>query len=532
MKFLARNVVLAPAFALAAAAVLAAIGCGSEVSPSPPNLGRLEFPTSASSPAQEHFLRGVLLLHSFEYDDAREAFVEASEAEPGFAMAYWGEAMTHNHPLWSQRDADAARAALKRLAPSVEERLEKAPTEREKGYLRAVETLYGEGAKHERDVAYRDSMGRLAAEYPDDLEAAAFHALATLGASDGGRDTRAYMRAAAIVEEVFAANATHPGAAHYLIHSYDDPVHAPLGIRAARVYAKIAPAAAHALHMPSHIFVSMGMWDEAAASNEDSWAASDARVARKELTAEARGYHALAWLQYSYLQQGRFGDARRLLESMAADVTAGVSKRMRGTLLELQERYRLETGQWDGDSIEVDIEGFGKNTVAAKHFLLGFSALMSGDPSTAKTELRALEALLDEKNSKLQPGLIANQLRGMIELRQGRKDRAVELLRAAAEQEDTLHLSYGPPKPPKPAHELFGEVLLELGRWAEAQAQFERALKRAPRRRLSLLGLTRAAAQAGDQPTAEDAYRELESILHRADAKLAPFATVAASNPW
>ena len=531
MKFPARNVVLAPAFALAAVVVLAATGCGPEVSPSPPDLGRLEFPTSASPPAQEHFLRAVLLLHSFEYDDAREAFVEASKAEPGFAMAYWGEAMTHNHPLWSQRDAEAARAALKRLAPTAEERLAKAPTEREKGYLRAVETLYGEGDKHERDVAYRDSMGQLSAEYPGDLEAAAFHALANLGASDGARDTRAYMRAAAIVEEVFAANSTHPGAAHYLIHSYDDPVHAPLGIRAARVYAKIAPAAPHALHMPSHIFVSMGMWDEASASNEDSWAASDARVARKELTVEARGYHALTWLQYSYLQQGRFRDARRLLDSMAADVTAEVSKRMRGTLLELRARYRIETGQWDGDSIEVAIEGLSKNAAAGNHFLLGLSAVMSRDSSTAKSELRALEALLDDENSNGEPGLMANQLRGMIELRQGRKDRAVELLRAAAEQEDTLDLSYGPPKPPKPAHELLGEVLLELGRAAEAQVQFERALERAPRRRLSLLGLTRAAAQAGDQATAENAYRELESILHRADEKLTPFATVAASNP-
>jgi tetratricopeptide (TPR) repeat protein len=216
---------------------------------------------------------------------------------------------------------------------------------------------------------------------------------------------------------------------------------------------------------------------------------------------------------------------------MAADVTAEVSKRMRGTLLELRARYRIETGQWDGDSIEVATEGLSKNVAAGNHFLLGLSALMSGDSGAAKTELRVLEALLDDENSNREPGLIASQLRGMIELRQGRKDRAVELLRAAAEQEDTLHLSYGPPKPPKPTHELFGEMLLELGRAAEAQVQFERALERAPRRRLSLLGLTRAAAQAGDQATAENAYHELESILHRADAKLAPFATVAASNP-
>ena len=217
-------------------------------------LGKIHFPTSGSPEAQEHFLRGALLLHSFEYDDARDAFRAAREVEPDFAMAAWGEAMTYNHPLWLRQNPDEARAALEQLAPTPEARLAKAPTEREKGYLRAVEILYGDGDKLARDLAYAETMGELSARFPEDLDAAAFHALALLGTCHDGRDTATYMRAAAIVEEVFAENPEHPGAAHYLIHSYDDPVHAPLGLRAARLYAEIAPAAVHALHMPSHVF--------------------------------------------------------------------------------------------------------------------------------------------------------------------------------------------------------------------------------------------------------------------------------------
>src|SRR5262249_13975807 len=216
----------------------------------PAALGRTDFPTSGSPAAQEPFLRGALLLHSFEYSDAAEAFRKAQAAQPGFAMAYWGEAMTYNHPLWSEQDRDAARRALERLAPTPAERLAKAPTPREKMYLEAVEALYGEGDRAARDRAYAEAMRRLHERFPDDLDAEAFYALALLGTTEGKRDFAVYMKAAALVEDVFAKNREHPGAAHYLIHCYDDPVHAPLGMRAARVYAGFAPAAVHALHMP------------------------------------------------------------------------------------------------------------------------------------------------------------------------------------------------------------------------------------------------------------------------------------------
>jgi tetratricopeptide (TPR) repeat protein len=187
------------------------------------DLGTIEFPNSGAAEAQPSFVRGVLLLHSFEYADAAEAFREAQRLDPHFAMAYWGEAMTYNHSLWGEQDREAAWEVLKRLGATTEDRLARARTEREKGYLRAVETLYGEGPKLERDRAYAEAMRRLHDSYPNDVEAKAFYSLAILGTAHEGRDHVTYMRAAGFAEEVFRDNPRHPGAAHYLIHSYDRP---------------------------------------------------------------------------------------------------------------------------------------------------------------------------------------------------------------------------------------------------------------------------------------------------------------------
>jgi len=257
------------------------------------DLGRIDFPTSGAAAAQPAFLKGVLLMHSFEYDDAKEAFQEAQKADPSFAMAYWGEAMTYNHAVWQQTAPDLARAALARLAPTPEGRLAKAPTAREKDWLASLDSLFGVGDKLVRDRAYADHLRRMHEKYPADDEVTAFYALALLGTSHGGRDFSIYMKAAALVEQVYAKNPQHPGAAHYLIHSYDDPVHAPLGLRFADAYSKIAPAASHALHMPSHIYFALGMWDEASAINERSMVAADARRAEKRLDVDARGFHAM-----------------------------------------------------------------------------------------------------------------------------------------------------------------------------------------------------------------------------------------------
>ncbi len=489
------------------------------------DLGQIDFPTSGSPAAQPHFLRGALLLHSFEFDDAREAFQQAQKIDPNFAMAYWGEAMSHNHPLWLEQDLPAARAALNRLGPTPEARLAKAPTERERDYFRALEVLYGEGDKKARDLAYSEAMRGMAERYPGDLDAASFYALALLGTSVEERDFRTYMRAAAIVEEVFAKNPQHPGAAHYLIHSYDDPIHAPLGLRAARVYAKIAPSAAHAQHMPSHIFVAMGMWPESVSSNEDSWASSEARVKRKNLGFEDRGYHALLWLEYSYLQQGRYRDARRQLAIMEQDARESGSELTRGHLAYMRAHYLIETRQWDTVISSPPLEGLGASQIAAGLFASGMSAVERDDLAAARQALADMKEQRQKSTARTPSRyraaeIMEHELDALIHSAVGHTAQALDLMKQATEWEDNMSFAYGPPVPVKPSHELYGEMLLELGRLAEARDQFAQALDRAPRRALSLLGLARAAARSSDQATARQTYGELQTIWSHADRDL------------
>ena len=492
------------------------------------NLGQIDFPTSGSPEAQAHFLQGALLLHSFEFDDAREEFQKASEIDPGFAMAYWGESLTHHKLLWQQHDQKAGQAALEKLASSAEARLEKAPTEREKGYLRAAEVLFfGKGDKKARSRAYVDAMGQLTRQFPDDLEAASFYAVAILGTTDGKRDFRTYMRAAGIVEEVYAKNPQHPGAVHYLIHSYDDPVHAPLGLRAARVYAKIAPAAAHALHMPSHIFVALGMWRETAASNVDSWAAADARVKRKGLTVKDRSYHALWWLHYTYLQQGRYREAEKQLQIMEEDVAELSVPITRRHMAAMRAAHVVETRQWDmaARAADLDLTGVRGEQAVAHWFASGMAAAKTGDVRGARQALAALQKMTAESakvyGSQEQAGKVMDlQLQSLIAFATGGKKKALQLIQQASAAEDKMALSYGPPSPVKPTHEQFGELLLELNNPTEARNEFERALERAPRRALSLLGLARAAAESGDAAASKNAYRELHDVWSQADEDL------------
>src|SRR5215212_5875758 len=274
-------------------------------------LGRVEFPTSGSEKAQAHFLRGLAALHSFWYEEALEAFRESTKIEPDFAMGYWGEAMAHNHPLWSEQDIAAARQVLAKIKETPK------LTERERAYLAAVKLLYGDSDKAARDAAYSAAMEKIYRTYPDDLDAAAFYSLSLLGMVRGEEKSyRPQAKAGAIALEVYQKNPNHPGAAHYIIHAFDDPDHAILALPAARRYASIAPEAHHARHMPSHIFLQLGMWPEAAASNESAWESSDAWMKRKNLSVNVRDYHSLHWLLYAYLQQGRYNDAEKLLNLM------------------------------------------------------------------------------------------------------------------------------------------------------------------------------------------------------------------------
>jgi tetratricopeptide (TPR) repeat protein len=486
-------------------------------------LGDITFPNSGAPAAQPAFLRGVLLLHSFEFEDAADAFREARRIDPGFALAYWGEAMTFNHPLWREQDRDAAIAALKRLAPTSEARLAKAPTERERGWLRAVDRLYGEGDKVERDRAYSEAMGELAQRFPGDLEARAFHALSILGTAQGIRDFAISMRAAAIAEEVFAANPRHPGAVHYLIHSYDDPVHAPLGLRAAGVYATIAPAASHAQHMISHIYVALGDWGRSIDANVKAVEVSAERRDRKGLGVDSLNYHALHWLEYSYLQLGKFDEARARLDEMTKAALESRSPRALWHHAQMRATWIVETrGREAPDAITPD-----KTQVAAAAadlFATGYAAFLRGrlDEAAKAAEQIGLRhdtaaasghvcaqgsnAVTDtSKNDLIVAEVMQRSLLALVAHGRGDNPAALRLLDEATAAEERMALDYGPPAIVKPSHEIYGEMLLAIGRPSEARARFEKALQRAPRRRLSLAGLAAATKDAGGAAVASGA---------------------------
>ena len=468
-------------------------------------LGRIDFPTSGPPSAQRRFIQGVLLLHSFQYREAREQFQAALKSAPMFAMAYWGEAMTYNEPLWFAQDAAAARAVLRR-APQ-------AATARERAWLNAIAVLYGSGKKEDRDFAYAAAMRHLYEAYPEDHEAAAFYALSLLGTAHAGRNYRIYMQAAAIAEDILARNPEHPGALHYAIHCYDDPVHAPLGLRAARVYAKIAPASAHALHMPSHIFFAMGLWDDAASSNEASFRAAH--------PAEAARWHALWWLGYAYLQQGRYADARGLLQTaMDASLIA------RFHLIQMRAMYSIETGEPYAES--ADTAGLDLPAVAADLFAAGWSALNQGRRETAERSLKLLRALRPTGAGTAHAGhtyagdeqavrIMEHELAAMLLMTDGKSREAIDLMKTAVALEDRMPYEFGPPLPPKPSHELLGEMLLSLSQPQLARVQFELALQRAPNRALSLLGRARALEQSRNHAEATIAWAELRRIWTKAD---------------
>jgi len=482
-----------------------------------PQLGSIEFPTSGSPAAQERFVEGVLWLHSFEYSSAATAFREAQEIEPDFAMAYWGEAMTHNHSLWQQRDRDAAVAVLARLATTPEARRAKATTEREKMFLDAVEALWAEGPKAERDTAYYYAMQDLAKKYADDPEAQAFYALSILGLSQAVRVFPSYMRAAAIAEEVFRANPEHPGAAHYLIHSVDDPIHAPLGLTAARAYSKIAPDAAHAQHMTTHIFVAMGMWDDVVSQN----------IVAAGLTGWWPG-HYTAWLEYGYLQQGRLDTAQAHLGRAWRNLGDSPGEGRRAYMAGMRAHYLVNTQRWADPVIgwEIDLSDAGAVAKAKDAFALGYAALQRGDREAAAEHLVTISALTGSDDTGWYGGnrtvsaILEAELEAMMLLADGAVDEALALMREATELEDAMPMEYGPPDVVKPSHELLGEMLAALGRPAEAQAEFERALALAPRRALSLAGLEDAAHMAGDHATAGRAHVALREVWHDADPAL------------
>jgi len=484
-------------------------------------LGRISFPNSGKPAAQTPFLRGVMLLHSFEYEDAAQAFREAQSADPGFALAYWGEAMTYNHPLWNERDAASARAALERLGPTAEARRRKAGTAREKGWIEAVETLYyADSAKARCDTLYSRVMARLSAEAPQDDEAKTLYALSLMGLSQAVRDIPSYMRAGALAEEVYRRNPAHPGALHYIIHAFDDPIHAPLGLFAAREYSVIATGADHAQHMTTHIFLALGMWEETVRQNA---------VASGSDTTRWRPGHYTAWLGYGLLQQGKFGAARSHLDMVRRQMTPQGAARQQGYMLSMRAHYLIVTERWTDPVVDWQIDTAHATPApkAMNDYALAVAQveqghLGAGDSAVARLERRAAEQRAQPGSGAYQSaaGLLAMQLRARLLWARGEHGAAISMMREAVRAEDALPLEFGPPDIVKPSHELLGELLLASGQAGEAQRSFARALELAPGRSLALLGLLRAARAAGDTGVAQQAETQLAANWKDADAAI------------
>jgi hypothetical protein len=486
------------------------------------DVGEVSFANSGSEAAQMPFRRGLALLHNFEYPDAAEAFRAAQKTDPSFAMAYWGEAMTYTHPVWFQQDAAAARAALARLGATPAERLAKAPTEREREYLRTVDVLYGDGAKNDRDVRYSEAMAALHAKYPDDVDATAFYALSLLGTAHEGRDFAIYMRAAALLEAVFPSHLHHPGVLHYLIHCYDDPIHAPLGMRAARLYGGVAPHAGHALHMTSHIFIAMGMWDDVIDANRRAIDVVNAQRATRGKQRAECGHYPL-WLFYGDLQARRDDDARAALAACRASAllvpfeAAGPmdSRRERveayaemrahasASGLALTEDTPIPDGAEFvrarflaayGDLLLAARRGDAAALSAARERMLAAKsdvlARIAAERSTNPTARMTVDVMLQEADA-LQ--LIAG----------GKRAEALPILQAAAATERAMPLEFGPPVLAKPAVELLAEQLVAAGRTQDAIAAYESALARTPGRTVAVEGL-RQLRKSGDVASAPE----------------------------
>ena len=498
------------------------------------HLGVLNHPFTISAPAQEPFEKGLLLLHSFEYGDAQEAFEEAIRADSSELMAYWGEAMSYYKALWGLQDVDAGRAVLAKVGKTKEERLSVATDELERDFWTGVEILYGEGEFFERNKTYADHMSKLYEKYPGNHEVASFYALGLIWSVPGERDPKVFDLSTRVVSGILTENPNHPGALHYLIHANDDPGYAQLAKVAADKYSKVAPDAAHALHMPSHIYLALGMWNEVVGSNEASYGASVDRMTREGLDDKARGYHSYAWLHYGYLQQGRFEKAAQLMKDMQVYTAKAQNQMAKSYLIKIQNAQWVESGQWP-EGIEpmyVDYSDLGLTSKAQQHFLKAMVAYENNDAQSITDEIDSVKRLVtaaellvnDEgialcsagstrfapsKADIINSNVMIIQMSAMVAML-NKDDRLIEKnLKEAVSLENKAHYSYGPPDIPHPSFEQYGDWLLTKERYEEALTQFNRSLTTAKNRAKALHGKIKALTMLN---RTEEAAKEKEIL--------------------
>jgi tetratricopeptide (TPR) repeat protein len=473
------------------------------------HIGMAHIDTSCNEEAQNEFDRALALMHSFWYVEAEKGFRKAAAADSKCGMAWWGVAMSNLHPLWAPPTPDELRAGVEGAQKA---RQVGARTDREKAFIHAIHTYYADSDRLDhraRMIAWERAMAKLASDYPEEREAAIFHALALLGIAEPTDKTYTNQkRAGAILNRILPEDPEHPGIAHYLIHSFDYPELAELALPAARVYAKLAPGSPHALHMPSHIFVRLGLWDESISSNIASKEKARSYIAQTMPGAASFDeLHAVDYLVYAYLQQGNLEEARKLV-----DLTNGVKKIDNANnfaaayaVSAVPARWAVERRQWEeaaalGVPPTIPWEKF-PYAEANIHFARGIGAARSGDPELAREAAGRLavirENLLEQKNGYWADQVEIQRLAVEAWLARAEKDdeTAVELMRAAAELESSTEKHPVTPGPIVPSRELLAEILLDLGDREAAAAETELVLRDSPNRRNALELLARATAE-------------------------------------
>jgi tetratricopeptide (TPR) repeat protein len=507
------------ALCLLFAALALAPATRAQATPGTPRLGKVSFPVSCAPGVQDAFDRGVAWLHSFEFEEAEKSFREVAQQDPHCAMAEWGIAMSLWHPLWDHPHAESLKRGAQAVAQA--ESLS-AQTPRERDYIAAIAAFYKDASRlshQERAAAYSRAMQQVYERYPQDLEAAAFYGLSLLAAEpspDPGLANR--KQAAPVLEAVFAKNPEHPGAAHYLIHAYDTPELAPQGLKAAREYARIAPTSPHALHMPSHIFTRLGLWQESIASNLASEAAAEKVL---EMGGAGHAMHALDFLHYSYLQSGQDAAARAVMDKVAHAAWMNSEDRS-ANFADLEERYALETHDWKKAAALELPRGAGLRLQAAIHWARSIAEARQGNPIAARKELQELQAQrskLAAEHDRYGPNAFRvewQEAAAWEAQAEGKRGEAVQQLRAAAKDEEILG---GPFVLGIPAGEMLGDLLLEQSQPAEALAAYQGALKESPNRFNSLWGAGRAAELAGQKQKARSYYQALLNSCTEAEGE-------------
>ncbi|MGC1242404.1 MAG: hypothetical protein WA874_12490 [Chryseosolibacter sp.] len=488
--------------------------------------------------AKEIFDRALLLLHNFEYPDARELFREAQQSEPTYALAYWGEAMTYNHPVWHNQDQASAREVINRFK-DLSKDTPPAPASLDYDLMNSLDLLYGEGTKADRDKAYSDFMSTLFEKYKDSHEVALFYALSLLGLSEGW-DTELCNRAAGIAGAILRKDPTHPGALHYFIHAQDHPEYAKLAWDQANEYARAASYSGHALHMPSHIYLALGLWDDVVRSNEVSWRAGVDRKQAKQLDNNALNYHAHWWLQYGYLQQGRFEKAREILNSQLRFTRELSSVVARNHFVIMRGHYVMETNDWENAVATENVkdEDLRLEIRTLDRFLRGAMAYRKGDGRTLEKTIGQIEAdirnaaqrkmmsegvaqcgaLSSPQRAINQATILLEELLGVDAFMTRDHLSARAHFKKAIDLEEVNGHFYGPPEILKPAHEFYGEFLLATGHPEQALSSFEKSLEKAPGRNQSLHGLKVASYLAGNREKETEAIEKLKNNIRHAGA--------------